>query len=187
MTTRQQEWQQRVQAMVGRDYGRVFAWDAINAPMVRHWCEALGNKNPVYTDSDFAKSSIHGGLVAPPTMLQAWLFPGYEGKYPPGSAGQGLDAIMELLAEEGFTTALGVNSDQEYRRYLRPGDHLYAISTIDAVSEQKRTAVGDGYFVTVLTNFFDQNDLIVASMTYRQLVYRPRNTAPAAGQVGVSG
>jgi len=40
--------------------------------MIRHWCDAVGDGNPVYTDREFAAKSVHGGIVAPPTMLQAW-------------------------------------------------------------------------------------------------------------------
>ena len=41
--------------------------------MIRHWCEAMGDTNPVYIDAEAAAASVHGGIVAPPTMLQAWV------------------------------------------------------------------------------------------------------------------
>ena len=44
------------------------ARDPVNEPMIRHWCEAMGDANPVYTDADAAAKSVHGGIVAPPTM-----------------------------------------------------------------------------------------------------------------------
>jgi uncharacterized protein len=28
---------QEVRALVGKEYGRVYAWDAVNAPMIRQW------------------------------------------------------------------------------------------------------------------------------------------------------
>ena len=34
-----------VRALVGREYGRVYAWDEINAPMIRQWCEIMGVHN----------------------------------------------------------------------------------------------------------------------------------------------
>ncbi len=36
--------------------------DPVNEPMIRHWCEAMGDTHPAYTGPD---------PVAPPTMLQA--------------------------------------------------------------------------------------------------------------------
>ncbi len=40
--------------------------DLVNQPMIRHWCDVLGDRNPIYTDPEAAKSSGHGGIVAPP-------------------------------------------------------------------------------------------------------------------------
>ena len=78
MSERQAEpdWMRGVRALVGKEYGRVYAWDEVNAPMIRQLCEALGDENPVYIDPDFAAKSVHGGLVAPPTMLQVWTMRG---------------------------------------------------------------------------------------------------------------
>ena len=39
-----------VRALVGREYGRVYAWDEVNAPMIRQWCEIMGVDNPLYSD-----------------------------------------------------------------------------------------------------------------------------------------
>ena len=38
----EQEWMSEVRAKVGREYGRVYAWDEVNAPMIRQWCEVMG-------------------------------------------------------------------------------------------------------------------------------------------------
>jgi len=50
----------------------------------RHWAWATGDRNPLYTQEDYAKQSIHGGLVAPPTMLYAFdrMSIGYRGGLP---------------------------------------------------------------------------------------------------------
>lgn len=62
--------------MVGREYGRVYAWDQVNEPMIRQWCEVMGVNNPLYTDAAYAAGTEHGGIVAPPAMLQAWCLEG---------------------------------------------------------------------------------------------------------------
>jgi len=174
MTTEQQsDWLQRAQALVGREYGRVFAWDPVNEPMIRHWCEAMGIENPLYLDSGFAAASRHGGAVAPPTMLQVWLMAGLNGKAPPGSSGENPYEVLGILDEAGFQAVVAVNSEQEYERYLRPGDRLYRTSLIESISEEKSTALGVGYFVTELMTFFDQHDAKVGSMRFRLFKYRP--------------
>jgi hypothetical protein len=43
--------------------------------MIRHWVDALDDRNPVYLDEDFAARTRFGGIVAPPAMLQTWGMP----------------------------------------------------------------------------------------------------------------
>ena len=43
---------------------------AVNQPMVDHWLDAIGDKNPIYVDEAAAKAAGHPGLVAPPAMIQ---------------------------------------------------------------------------------------------------------------------
>ena len=61
-----------LQQYVGRRYGPFRCWDPVHSAMIRHWCEVMGDDNPVYTDEAAARADGHGGLVAPPTMMQAW-------------------------------------------------------------------------------------------------------------------
>jgi len=63
----------RLQSFVGRELGApLVARDPVNESMIRHWCDAVGDANPVYTDPDAAATSVHACVVAPPTMLQTW-------------------------------------------------------------------------------------------------------------------
>src|SRR5437660_12635696 len=67
----------KLRGLVGRPSGPPFkAWDAVNQAMIRHWCDAVGDTNPVYTDPAADAASVHGQIVAPPTMLQAWTMKG---------------------------------------------------------------------------------------------------------------
>lgn len=166
-------WWDRVQALIGVETGRVFGWDAVNEAMIRHWCEATGNTNPIHT-AEGAKSSIHGGIVAPQTMLQVWLMPGFRGKRAVGSVAQDAnDLMLALFAEGGFPLSIAVTSEQEYLRYLRPADRLCYTSKLESVSGRKTTGLGTGHFVTLFLTFFDQDDAKVATMRYTQLVYCP--------------
>ena len=75
---------EQLDACCGRESEPLVARDPVNQPMIRHWCDAVGDRNPCYTDPAFAAKSVHGGIVAPPTMLQAWTMPGLA---PPESLG----------------------------------------------------------------------------------------------------
>ncbi len=58
------------------------ARDPVNLPMIRNWTEALGDDNPVYADPAAAAAAGHGGLVAPPAMVQAWTMRGLRPRRP---------------------------------------------------------------------------------------------------------
>src|SRR5207253_6773700 len=65
--------------------------DPVNIPMIRHWCEAVGDDNPVYLDEEAAKNSVHGQVIAPPTMLQAWVMRGVRPR--PATGGNARDEL----------------------------------------------------------------------------------------------
>jgi len=148
--------------------------------MIRHWCDALGDANPVYTDPAAAAASRHGGIIAPPAMLQAWTMRGLDRR--PGPPGEYvIGKLFALLDEAGFTSVVATNSDQEYVRPLRPGDHLTVSGVIEAVSDEKRTALGAGHFVTWLDTYRTDDGEVVGTMRFRVLKFRPAaaNADPA--------
>ena len=147
------------------------ARDPVNLPMIRHWCDAVGDENPVYTDPEAAARSLHGGVVAPPTMLQAWGMRGLERR--PATAEARTLGPNELLNQAGYTSVVATDCEQEYRRYLRPGDVLTPESVLESVSSEKRTALGDGYFVTNRTTYRDQHGEVVGEMRFRILWFKP--------------
>ena len=153
--------------------------DPVNLPMIRHWVQAMGDTNPVYTDAGFAARSVHGGLVAPPAMAQVWTMRGLR---PPGDedASDPLGAMMAVLDEAGFPSIVATNSEQEYYRYLRHGEQVTVRASLDAVTGPKRTALGEGWFVTTRSTWYVGTEP-VASMLFRVLKFRP---APAKAPAG---
>jgi uncharacterized OB-fold protein len=111
--------------------------DPVNAPMIRHWCEAMGDTNPAYEGPD---------AKAPPTMLQVWTMGGLSGYT--GGRTQAYDELLALLDEAGYTSVVATDCEQEYVRPLRPGDEITFDSVIESVSDLKSTKLGTGYFVT---------------------------------------
>lgn len=150
------------------------ARDPVNAAMIRHWCDAVEDANPVYTDPAFAEASAHRGLVAPPTMLQAWTMPGLRLADPGPPTVGAVREVLRLLDAAGFTSVVATNCRQEYRRYLRPGDLLNVTTSVESVSELKQTALGSGHFVNQLMVYRDQAGEEVGRMRFRLLKFRPR-------------
>ncbi len=171
---------------VGATGAAFAARDAVNQAMIRHWCDAMEDHNPVYTDPIVAARSLHGGIVAPPAMLNAWTMQGLVPRKPadatrPDSAG----ATYAALDAAGYTSVVATNSEHEYPRYLKLGDELRAIATVKEVSDEKQTGLGTGHFVTTATDFLDQTDTVVGRMLFRILKFKPgtgRSATSAAGE-----
>ena len=167
-------------AWIGREGEPQVARDVVNPAMIRHWCDAVGDGNPVYTDPDFATKSVHGALVAPPTMLQAWTMVGLRAPAPASSQAGPLSEVMRLLDAAGYTSVVATNCRQEYRRYLREGDRLSVTTRIARVSDEKKTALGTGRFVDEEMIYRDAAGEEVARMTFRLLKFKPPATTSAA-------
>ncbi|MEU8549844.1 bifunctional MaoC family dehydratase N-terminal/OB-fold nucleic acid binding domain-containing protein [Streptomyces roseoverticillatus] len=144
--------------------------DPVNPPMIRHWCEAMGDTNPAYTGDD---------AIAPPTMLQAWTMPGLSGAT--SSRAPAYDELFALLDGAGYTAVVATDCEQEYVRPLRPGDRLTFDTVIETVSPRKATRLGAGYFITTMMRVRAAGEL-VGTHRFRILKYAPAPVEPAPVQ-----
>lgn len=134
--------------------------DPVNEPMIRHWCEALGH--PVPPDGS-----------APATMLQVWTMAGLaERGGGDGTRAGAYDALLGALDEEGYTSVVATDCEQEYPRPLRPGETITFDALIESVSPRKTTKLGTGYFVTTRMDVSAGGER-VGTHHFRILKYRP--------------
>src|SRR5215470_7868079 len=153
--------------------------DPVNLPMIRNWIEAIGDTSPVWTDPGAAVAAGHGGLVAPPAMIQVWTMPGlHRGRGDDDPLGR----MSQVLDEAGYTSVVATNCDQVYHRYLRHGEQVSVRASLLDVTGPKRTALGEGWFVTTRSTWY-AGDEPVATMDFRILKFRPRAAAAPAGAV----
>ncbi|WP_101389232.1 bifunctional MaoC family dehydratase N-terminal/OB-fold nucleic acid binding domain-containing protein [Streptomyces sp. TLI_146] len=139
--------------------------DLVNEPMIRHWCEAMGDTNPAYRGPD---------AIAPPTMLQAWTMGGLSGHSDRSGAH---DELFALLDGAGFTSVVATDCEQEYVRELRPGDRITYDSVIETVSERKTTKLGTGHFITTRMDV-RANGKLAGRHRFRILKYAPARRKP---------
>jgi uncharacterized protein len=157
--------------------------DPVNLPMIRHWAEAMGDTSPVYLDAEFAARSVHGSLVAPPAMVQVWTMRGLRPAAETGDdPADPLGSMLAVLDEAGFTSIVATNCEQEYHRYLRHGESLTLRASLEDVTGPKRTALGEGWFVTTRNTWYVGTEA-VASMRFRVLKFRPSAPKAAVGEV----
>jgi uncharacterized OB-fold protein/acyl dehydratase len=196
-----------LEGLIGRSSGEPqLSPDPVNEPMIRHWVEAMGDLNPIYTSNEAARAHGLDGIVAPPTMLQAWVMRGLRASKlveaaraageDPGNGN--LDSVLHLLDLEGLTSVVATNCEQRYGRPLVIGDRLLLRSVMEDITEPKRTALGTGRFVTTRLEFTAVPDADVpeeaspaevtalaeggervAVMRFRILKYLPSSPAPA--------
>jgi uncharacterized OB-fold protein len=147
--------------------------DGVNAAMIRHWCVALGDTNPRYAPGP--------DQIAPPAMLQAWCMREFD----PSPADGPMAEIDALLDSHGYSAVVATNSEQSYRRDLRPGDVPVETRILESVSDEKQTSLGPGFFLTVRIDY-EVDGEPVAAMRFRTLRYRPqpRNETNPTAQPG---
>lgn len=180
MTDSETEFREKLRALVGQPTGGTgkptVAPDPVNQPMIRHWAHALDDMNPVYLDPEFAASSRFGCIVSPPVMLQTWTMPSpkLEGIADRGGAPVEITTNpTKFLEEAGFTSIVATNSEFEIERYPRLGDVISATTVFEDVSDEKKTALGTGYFLTWLMTYTDQSGEVLGRQRFRVLRFRP--------------
>jgi len=138
------------------------ARDPVNLPMIRNWLEALGGGDPEPE-------------TAPPAMIQVWTMPGLHGVRGDDDP---LGQMSQVLDEAGYTSVVATDCDQTYHRYLKLGEQLSVRARLLDVAGPKRTALGEGWFVTTRSTWFSSGEP-VATMDFRILKFRPA-PSPAA-------
>jgi uncharacterized OB-fold protein/acyl dehydratase len=159
----------------GRSKPRV-GRDPVNQPMIHHWVDAIGDKNPIYVDESAAKAVGHPGIVAPPAMIQVWTMMGLGGVRAPDDP---LTKILELFDDAGYIGVVATNCEQTYHRYLRPGEEVSVAAELTDVVGPKQTALGEGFFITQKITW-QVGDEDVAEMNWRIMKFIPKDQQSAA-------
>ena len=151
----------------------------IEAGHIMLFARAIGDKNLIYYDEEYAKSTEPGSIIAPPTFVQAsaQFDPDYflrpkigepwfgSGKNPTGIPDPGdSDISSGLHAEQHF----------EYHRHLKPGDVLSATTKPGKTWEKEGKRAGKLSFSETITEYRDQNgELVVTARSVGVKTERP--------------
>jgi uncharacterized protein len=148
------------------------ARDPVNLPTIRTWLEAIGAPS----------EPAHGHAspqTAPPAMIQVWTMPGL---HRARGTDDPLGVMNTLLVDLGFTSIVATNCDQVYHRPVRVGEQLAVQSRLLDVTGPKRTALGEGWFVTTRSTWTSEGEPEpVATMDFRVLRFRPEPRKPPQG------
>ncbi len=163
------EFYEELKALVGQEGSPREAVDEVCKPIIRQWCAAMQDGNPLYTDEAYAGKSKYGGIIAPPTMLLAWTMPPLwpPSEYPPHP----FEVFLEKLDKAGYLGIVVTNVSQKYYLPVLPGDRLTYTYKVTDLSPEKQTGVGKGYFVTTTFMFTNQKKESVGTLSFTVLKY----------------
>ena len=148
----------------------------VEATHIMMFARAIADENPVYRDTEKAKASEVGGIIAPPTFTQAASQFDPNGMRPKtgekwfGSA-QGPTGIKGKPASSG-----GLHAEQhfEYVRPVRPGDVLTAESNPGKTWQRESKRAGKLNFSETITEFRDPaGELVVRVRSVTVKTQRP--------------
>ncbi|EST30384.1 hypothetical protein N566_21300 [Streptomycetaceae bacterium MP113-05] len=108
------------QSFVGRSYPPTRSYE-VGREKIREFAEAIGDDNPAYTDAEAAAKLGHADVIAPPTLVFAFV-----GR-----------VALEVVEDPklGLDYSRVVHGDQKfaYSRPVRAGDRLTVTSTIESI------------------------------------------------------
>src|SRR5690606_22927 len=109
----------------------------VDASQIMLFARAVGDKNPIYHDAAYARTTEPGGIIAPPTFVQAAAQ--YDPNFPlrprigepwfgSGREATGVKAKPKTEGEKGgvgqSSRVLHAEQKYEYHKPIRPGDVL---------------------------------------------------------------
>ncbi len=154
--------------------------------LIRHWCEALEDGNPLYLDLEFARSRDLGDVVAPPPAVMTTFVLPFRWPWPPP---EGLPLRhIHYQVKEALGLPVGVITavEMEFFDFARVGDRLSVSQRLVSVSPLKTTRVGRGRFWTVERSYRAQDGRLIAVERLTAFGYGEGETVAPAGQGGWS-
>ncbi len=122
----------------------------VTPEMIREFCEALGETNPLYTDTEAAKNGPYGGIIAPPSFAVTF------------RNGRHFFQNIPRFGRAGFDAG----KDVEFVAPLRPGDKVTLNSSVKEIYE-KTGRSGTMVFVVVRSTLKNQRGEVVAHIDHR--------------------
>jgi acyl dehydratase len=150
----------------------------VEASHIMMFARAIGETNPVYLDAEAARTGETGGIIAPPTFVQAvaQFDPDYPLRPKPGKTWFGSGKTATGLTEKPASGGGGLHAEQhyEYHRPVRPGDVLTPTTQPGRTWERESKRAGKLLFRERITEYRDQNgELVVTARGVSVTTERP--------------
>jgi hypothetical protein len=135
---------------------------------ILQFARAIGDLNPVYRDADYAARSEVGGIIAPPTFVEAGQHfdPDFAYHPEPGRPwfGSGREPSGGPPPDQPGGTSFHAETHFTYHGVLRPGDVLHTETRPGAIWTRQGRRGGQLRFAERVTDYLDQEGRLVVSM-----------------------
>jgi acyl dehydratase len=121
--------------------------------LIRHYCEAYGEINPIFCSMDYARKTCHGGVIAPPTFITC---------ITPSAIGHEPDDVP----------CVGFNAGADYYFYkvVHAGDEFHGYDTFLGWVEKKRDQDLPRMWIgNIRRTYINQREEIVAQIEGSEL------------------
>lgn len=142
-----------LQAWIGRSV-TYHAPEEIGRAGIRLFALAMQDDNPLHQDEAFARSTVHGGIIAPPTLVCETNQPCRRTADESGYFGHHWDLPIKGQLIRG-------GNDYEFHRPLRPEDRISVTWTLTEITERE-TRSGVLTFVVSEARYTDQHGELLA-------------------------
>jgi len=164
--------------------GEIIPWDLeqdatwrwsnrlVTEDLIRHFCNAYGETNPLYRSVDYARKTRYGGIIAPPNFITC---------IAPSAIGQEPDELPCVGFNGGST--------YEWFKLVRPGDEFHGYDTWLGFEEKKRPKGYPPMFIqTIKRTYINQREEVVANVYGTELRFglAPTEKGLLYGQTGPS-
>ena len=141
-----------------RQFNEVATKDAI-----RHWADAIGDLNPLWRDEEYARKTLYGGLIAPPT----WLF-----------------STTMMAGRMGLPGVHGMHSgtDWHFHKPVRLNDRISVTGQLHELIEKTHSEFAGRSFLQIMRQVYrNQKGEIVAEL-FTQTIRHERDAAREKGK-----
>jgi len=155
----------------------------VSEAVIRHFAEMTRDENPLYADTDYARASRHGDMIAPLTGLTSLAVNaatqiGVDTDFPDPDLPDQPAWPFAIEKNQILNIRLPGTKDiivqttlQEYRIGWKRGDRVIETAQLINCSGQKQTRRGPGYFMKFLREFHNDKGELVGRATMTTLNY----------------
>ena len=152
-------------------FGHIFH-EYITTDTIRHYADAMGDKNPLFRSEDYAKGTVWGGIIAPPTFTDcigaSW-----------AAVGRGFKRGEQKFRAPGEPSG----AKRQFFQVIRPGDKFRIVDKYLGINERKSKQERP-YRLLIDTwkrTYLNQRDETVAIVDCYQAILAFPKDAPPAG------